>query len=791
MTKLNFGRGILKISSIILVIEWWAVALAAPAGIDWQLIGPGGGGRMSSITEDPSNPSNLYTTINVGGARRSRDGGNTWEIINSGFAYDLLGKKAQRMADIWVHPTQSNLVLAAGLNGHIYAMDTSKDPVWKLVYIKQQQQQEIAYGKIVSDPSDPNVAYVGVGSIAKLILGVDANRTGDFWQDIRKAPTILRLRWGGAQWNTTEIGAIAGVPRHPNGAYLNIYSIAVNPVNPKEMFFVTERGLFKGTRDTQEKITTFQPVTNGLPPADDIHGGKIIFSKDGTRAYLTVLNLCPHPALPASTCSDSRTDRGGVFRSIDGGVSWLELTQGNRGLDNLNSNYFDIVFDPKDDNVIYLAQTAMEKVVDGTLWRSQDKGDTWSNRIDKTKFNPGWLPMDKYGPDFIAPSKFSSNVYWTVGGGNLFKGDDSGIAPPVWTNVMTKQVGLNEWTTAGSEAIALAWSLVIDPKNSDILYLPYGDHSYFKSTNGGNSMKVLVEFKDLINLYQNRGDSGTLVVDELDSNRVYAATQGPHQQLEDGGVMYSKDGGVSWLTVGGALSGDTRSLPRGAMTDLLVEYAGFKRNLYVANYGNEGLGGGLYTLTDVDGVNNWVEIFNQDFVHAIAVRNNFTILFVGVDKGAFANGLYKLEKIGNQWQVTKGPIDVGGSTVFYDMETGPDTGAIYIATDIGLFVVDSNDQVTLMRAFAAPSQSAVEVHPKNENLIYLAYDSGEVLRSTNRGASWEEISRDIPTQGFVVIKIDPLVDTIYVESPGGGIWKKSYPSIDITPPSPPSRVMVR
>lgn len=734
----------------------------------WQLIGPGGGGRITSITEDPSNPNNLYATINVGGARRSRDGGKTWEIINRGFAYDLLGKSAQRMTDIWVHPTRSNLLLAAGLNGHIYAMDTSKDSVWKLIYT--HPQESVNFSKIISDPADSNMAYAGVGSIQKLILGVDARRTGDFWQDIKKTPAILQLRWDGAQWNTIEVGAITGVPRNPKGAYLNIYSIAANPANPKEMFFVTERGVFKGTRDNQEKIITFQPVTNGLPPADDIHGGKMIFSRGGSRAYLTILNLCPHPALPKGMCSDSRADRGGVFRSTDGGATWQELTQGKRGLDNVNSNYFDIAFDPQDEKIIYLAQTRIEGLVDGTLYRSQDGGDTWSNRIDKTKFNPGWLAMNHYGPDFIAPSKISTNVYWTIGGGKLFKGDDSGIAPPVWTNVMTKQVGADEWTTTGSEAIALAWSIAIDPKNSDILYLPYGDHSYFKSMNGGDSMKALVTFRDMRKLYKNTGDAGTLIVDEIESKRVYAATQGPHQKLQDGGVMYSMDGGVTWLTVGGALTGGTRGLPRGAMTDLLVEYSGIQRNLYVANYGNDGWGGGLYMLNNVDGANNWVEIFNIDGVHTIASRDNFTTLFVGVDKG----GLYKLEKINNQWKVTKGPINIGGSTVFYDMETGPDTGAIYAATNMGLFSIDSNDTVTLMKSFSIPSQSAVEVHPKNEDLMYLAYDSGEVLRSTNRGTSWEEISRDIPTRGFIVIKVDPLVDTIYVESPGGGIWKKSY-----------------
>ena len=76
----------------------------------------------------------------------------------------------------------------------------------------------------------------------------------------------------------------------------------------------------------------------------------------------------------------------------------------------------------------------------------------------------------------------------------------------------------------------------------------------------------------------------------LKATKFITATQGPHQALEDGGVMYSEDGGATWTTVGGALPrfGSERGLPRGAMTDLLVEYAGNQRNLYVANYGKKG-----------------------------------------------------------------------------------------------------------------------------------------------------------------------------------------------------------
>ena len=118
--------------------------------------------------------------------------------------------------------------------------------------------------------------------------------------------------------------------------------------------------------------------------------------------YVTALNLCPNAGETVCGVSTSKSGskKGGVFRSIDGGSNWEELTEGMRGLDQANSNYFDIAFDPKDQKTIYLAQTTLEGVADGTLFRSRDEGTSWEDMVDRTKIASGWHSMDKYGPDF-------------------------------------------------------------------------------------------------------------------------------------------------------------------------------------------------------------------------------------------------------------------------------------------------------------------------------------------------------------------------------------------------------
>jgi hypothetical protein len=338
---------------LLLIIE--CLSFRESAFAQWRIVGPGGGGKITCITEDPSNPNNLYMTINVGGARKSTDGGKTWQIMNRGFDYAKKGDSAQKMMDIFVHSEGS--LLAAGLNGQIYQKSVAGGE-WSLSY--EHPVKDYDYSRFTRDPQDPNLVYIGVGSIQMLILGCDTRKTGEYWQRIDGGPTIIRGRWNGQNWTWQEVGTITGEGRK-GGKCLNIYSIGINPANTKELFFVTERGFYTGSL-TNGRITSFATITQGLPNSEYIHGGKIVFEK-GTSgvAYLTLLNL------------DGTKTAGGVFKSLDYGKSWTKLTN---GLDD-HPNYFDIQIDPKDSNTIYAAQFHLlldKDWVEGNLYRSTDSG---------------------------------------------------------------------------------------------------------------------------------------------------------------------------------------------------------------------------------------------------------------------------------------------------------------------------------------------------------------------------------------------------------------------------------
>jgi hypothetical protein len=108
------------------------------------------------------------------------------------------------------------------------------------------------------------------------------------------------------------------------------------------------------------------------------------------------------------------------------------------------------------------------------------------------------------------------------------------------------------------------------------------------------------------------------------------------------------------------------------------------------------------------------------------------------------------------------------------MKTGQETQNIYLATDIGLLLIDNRDRIIMLRE--GSHFWDVAINPHNENILYLASDHGEgVLRSTNGGNTWTNISHGLPTLNTMRLTVDPVAnDTIYVGTKSTGIWKRSF-----------------
>ncbi|HUG81686.1 MAG TPA: hypothetical protein VML01_08480 [Bryobacterales bacterium] len=104
-----------------------------------------------------------------------------------------------------------------------------------------------------------------------------------------------------------------------------------------------------------------------------------------------------------------------------------------------------------------------------------------------------------------------------------------------------------------------------------------------------------------------------------------------------------------------------------------------------------------------------------------------------------------------------------------------DPGSIYVGTSLGLAV--THDSFT---SFTAPDEllgsriTDIRIDPVNTDTVYVATRFGRVLRSTDRGATWEAINAGMPFSESFALAVDPHTPgTVYAGFNGGGVYRST------------------
>ncbi len=189
--------------------------------------------------------------------------------------------------------------------------------------------------------------------------------------------------------------------------------------------------------------------------------------------------------------------------------------------------------------------------VDGGVWRSDDAGRTWRPIFDGE-------PVGSIGAIAVAPS--DPNVVY-VGTGEADMRSDIATGDGMWKSVDAgktwKHIGLSETQAIGS--------VLVDPRNPDIVYVaalghPYGPNAQrgvFKTTDGGRTWhKVLFENDrtGAIDLAFQPGNARVIYAALWETQRppwnTYPPSNGP-----DSGLYKSTDGGTHWTLISKASTG--------------------------------------------------------------------------------------------------------------------------------------------------------------------------------------------------------------------------------------------
>lgn len=540
----------------------------------WEFIGPVNiGGRITDIEIVAGTPDTLYVAAASGGIFRSIDGGTDWEPVFDDQPMLAIGDMDVSKSNTNIIAVGTGEVNAGGgslaYDGDGVYVSTDSGITWE----SRGLQEVGSIGKIIIDPIDPSIMYVG--AMGPLFRN-DANRG------------IYRTTDGGTTWEQvlfiSEKTGVVDMVIDPTDSDI-LYAAAWERERTTEnrVYGGETSGIYKSV----DGGDTWIELITGLPSAGNQKG----------RISIDIAQSNPN-VLYASYATAAGSVQG-FYKTTNGGDSWTTLNTSQ--IDNVGFHWWfgGLFVNPTNENEVFHVGFNVDKTVDG--------GATWGPAF------PG-VHVDQHAMTFHPDD--ASNVFLGNDGG-LYTSTNGGTSSvkdltlPITqfyrftaedtnrlyggaqdnSTMRTITGSLDDWTiinggdgfqplinNTNSDIIyALAqrgalrrstndaasfqtilngidpadrnnWDTPIsfDPQDNDILY--FGTQRVYKTENGGDSWSAisddLTDGPSTGNL--NFGTLTSIDVSPLNSNVIYTGA-------DDGSVWRTLDGGTTWQNISSSL----------------------------------------------------------------------------------------------------------------------------------------------------------------------------------------------------------------------------------------------
>lgn len=381
--------------------------------------------------------------------------------------------------------------------------------------------------------------------------------------------------------------------------------------------------------------------------------------------------------------------------------------------------YVDFAVMEKSPKVIYAATAS------GGLWKSVNNGQSWSTIFDnESVISIGAVALDQKDTSVVwvgtGEANNSRSSYW---GDGVYKSTDGG---KTWQNM-----GLPESHHIGR--------ILIDPKNSNVVYVAALGHLYsenperglYKTTNGGKSWTKVLEVKradgkfiGVVDVAMSPSDPNTLIAAAYDKiRRPWTFNEGG----EGSGIYKSTDGGKNWKKL-------TNGLPGGFLGRIGVAYAPGNSKVVYAN----------------------VENVNVEGMSADERRN---MLEVGIPLGrrqsVVGTEMYRSADGGETWKkISPDGEDIGGAPSYYYQQVRVDPNDENHVYVIGIQVWETkNAGQTWETAFRFGGDNhAMWIDPADSDHFLLGYDHGMGI-TYDAGKTWYHPDEK-PLAQFYAVDVD-------------------------------------
>ena len=533
---------------------------------------------------------------------------------------------------------------------------------------------------------------------------------------------IYKSTNGGASWTSV----------FDNQTSLYIGSIAIDPNNVNT--------IYAGTGDPAVPFTVF--VGDGIYKSTD---GGITWNNIGlaNTKIISKIIVSPNNSNEIYVSANGNPliadNNRGVYKSANGGLTWNQLLFVNN-----QTGISDIIMNPANNNEIYAASyTCIRNATvnirysnDARIYKTTNGGSTWNlllNGLPNTKINRYSICMSKQNTNKIYVAVSDSNyamqgVYVTTNGGTSFNNQGN--------NGISSNYGGFGWYFSAIE---------VSPTNDNEVYI--GGIELYKSTDGGNNWNI-----NMPNWWNYIVHADIHCISFVGAGKYYLGT--------DGGTYFTNDDGQNYS--------DVDDIPNTQF--YRVEYNPHEPNNYFGGAQDNGTTKGNNTT-----ISNWIRIYGGDGFQPRFDPTNPNTFYVETQNGGLAattdggstfnsndNNIdgndrrnwdmpYVLNKFNPNKQYT-------GTYRVYKNTAGPNDNWVPISNDL-------TDGIIYAPRFH--NISAIDNSDLNAQKIYVGTSDANVWTTQNDGGTWTNITGTLPNRYVTSIHASPnFSNNVYVTHTG-------------------------